>query len=75
MTTATDDVLTADDVSRMTGVPDSTLHDWAAKRERGVGIAESASLQVVIAASAMDSCRCCGMARRAKVLSDDDSQA
>jgi predicted DNA-binding transcriptional regulator AlpA len=35
MTTAMDDVLTADDVSRMTGVPDSTLHDWAAKRGLG----------------------------------------
>jgi predicted DNA-binding transcriptional regulator AlpA len=34
MTTAMDDVLTADDVSHMTGVPDSMLHDWAAKRER-----------------------------------------
>ena len=36
MTTAMDDVLTAGDVSRTTGVPDSTLHDWAAKPERGV---------------------------------------
>jgi hypothetical protein len=36
MTTAMDDVSTAGDVSRMTGVPDSTLHDWAAKPERGV---------------------------------------
>ena len=36
MTTAMDDVLTAGDVSRMTGVPDSTLHNRAAKRERGV---------------------------------------
>jgi hypothetical protein len=36
MTTVMDDVLTADDVSRMTGVPDFTLQDWAAKRERGV---------------------------------------
>jgi predicted DNA-binding transcriptional regulator AlpA len=37
MTTVTpiDDVLTAGEVSRMTGVPVSTLHDWAAKRERG----------------------------------------
>jgi hypothetical protein len=35
MTTATKDMLTADDASRMTGVPDSTLHDWAAKRDRG----------------------------------------
>ena len=36
MTTAMDDVSTAGDVPRMTGIPDSTLHDWAAKRERGV---------------------------------------
>jgi hypothetical protein len=35
MTTAMDDVLTADDVSRMGCVPDSTLPDWAARRERG----------------------------------------
>jgi len=36
MTTAMDDVSTAGDVSRMTGVPDSALQDCAAKRERGV---------------------------------------
>ncbi|HWS93059.1 MAG TPA: hypothetical protein VN306_11395 [Mycobacterium sp.] len=48
MTTAMDDVLTAGDVSRMTGVPDSTLHDWAAKWERGADSPGSASLQVVI---------------------------
>ena len=36
MATGTADVLTAGDVSRMTGVPVYTLHDWAAKRERGV---------------------------------------
>jgi predicted DNA-binding transcriptional regulator AlpA len=36
MTTAVDDVSTAGDVSRMTSVPDSTLQDCAAKRERGV---------------------------------------
>jgi predicted DNA-binding transcriptional regulator AlpA len=36
MTTAMDDVSTAGDVSCMTGVPDSTLQDCAAKRERGV---------------------------------------
>ena len=36
MTIAMDDVLTAGEVSRMTGIPVSTLHDWAAKRERGV---------------------------------------
>jgi hypothetical protein len=35
MTTAMGDVLTAGDVSRMTGVPDSTPDDWAAKLERG----------------------------------------
>jgi predicted DNA-binding transcriptional regulator AlpA len=35
MTMAMDEVLTAGEVSRMTGVPVSTLHDWAAKRERG----------------------------------------
>lgn len=34
MTTAMDDVSTAGDVSRMTGVPVSMLHDWAAKRKR-----------------------------------------
>ena len=33
---AMDEELTADEVSRMTGVPVSTLHDWASKRERGV---------------------------------------
>jgi predicted DNA-binding transcriptional regulator AlpA len=36
MTLAMDEVLTAGEVSRMTGIPVSTLHDWAAKRERGV---------------------------------------
>lgn len=30
------DMLTAEDVHGITGVPVSTLHDWAAKRERGV---------------------------------------
>lgn len=30
------DMLTASEVQRMTGVPISTLHDWAAKRERGM---------------------------------------
>jgi len=35
MTMAMDEVLTAGEVSRMTGIPVSTLHDWAAKRERG----------------------------------------
>ncbi len=30
------DLLTANEVRDMTGVPVSTLHDWAAKRERGV---------------------------------------
>jgi hypothetical protein len=34
MTTPMDDVLTAGDASRMPGVPGSTLHDWAARRER-----------------------------------------
>ncbi len=29
-------MLTAQDVHAMTGVPVSTLHDWAAKRERGI---------------------------------------
>ncbi len=36
MTMAMDEVLTAGEVSRMTGIPVSTLHDWAAKRERGI---------------------------------------
>jgi predicted DNA-binding transcriptional regulator AlpA len=36
MTMATDEVLTALEVSQMTGIPVSTLHDWAAKRERGL---------------------------------------
>jgi predicted DNA-binding transcriptional regulator AlpA len=36
MTMAMDEVLTAGEVSRMTGIPVSTLHDWAAKRERGM---------------------------------------
>jgi predicted DNA-binding transcriptional regulator AlpA len=36
MTMAMDDVLTVGEVSRMTGIPVSTLHDWAAKRERGL---------------------------------------
>ncbi|ORB34316.1 helix-turn-helix domain-containing protein [Mycobacterium paraseoulense] len=31
-----DEELTAGEVSRMTGIPVSTLHDWAAKRERGI---------------------------------------
>jgi predicted DNA-binding transcriptional regulator AlpA len=30
------DMLTADQVHDLTGVPVSTLHDWAAKRERGI---------------------------------------
>jgi predicted DNA-binding transcriptional regulator AlpA len=29
-------MLTAEQVHDMTGVPVSTLHDWAAKRERGI---------------------------------------
>ena len=29
-------MLTAHEVRAMTGVPVSTLHDWAAKRERGI---------------------------------------
>ncbi len=29
-------MLTAHEVRVMTGVPVSTLHDWAAKRERGI---------------------------------------
>jgi hypothetical protein len=36
VTTGAADVWTAGDLSRMTGVPVSTLHDWAAKRERRV---------------------------------------
>jgi hypothetical protein len=36
MTTGTADVLTTGDVSRMTGVPVSSLYDCAAKREQGV---------------------------------------
>jgi predicted DNA-binding transcriptional regulator AlpA len=36
MTMAMDEVLTAGEVSRMTDIPVSTLHDWAAKRERGI---------------------------------------
>jgi predicted DNA-binding transcriptional regulator AlpA len=36
MTMAMDEVLTAGEVSRMTGIPVSTLHDWATKRERGI---------------------------------------
>jgi predicted DNA-binding transcriptional regulator AlpA len=30
------EMLTAEQVHDMTGVPISTLHDWAAKRERGI---------------------------------------
>jgi predicted DNA-binding transcriptional regulator AlpA len=30
------EMLTADEVHDLTGVPVSTLHDWAAKRERGI---------------------------------------
>lgn len=30
------EMLTADQVRDLTGVPVSTLHDWAAKRERGI---------------------------------------
>lgn len=30
------EMLTAEEVHDMTGVPISTLHDWAAKRERGI---------------------------------------
>lgn len=30
------DMLTAEQVRDITGVPVSTLHDWAAKRERGI---------------------------------------
>jgi predicted DNA-binding transcriptional regulator AlpA len=30
------EMLTADRVHDLTGVPVSTLHDWAAKRERGI---------------------------------------
>lgn len=30
------EMLTAEQVHELTGVPVSTLHDWAAKRERGI---------------------------------------
>ena len=30
------EMLTAEEVHGMSGVPISTLHDWAAKRERGI---------------------------------------
>jgi predicted DNA-binding transcriptional regulator AlpA len=30
------EMLTAEEVHDLTGVPVSTLHDWAAKRERGI---------------------------------------
>ncbi len=30
------EMLTAEQVHNITGVPVSTLHDWAAKRERGI---------------------------------------
>jgi predicted DNA-binding transcriptional regulator AlpA len=30
------EMLTAEQVRDLTGVPVSTLHDWAAKRERGI---------------------------------------
>ena len=30
------EMLTAEQVRELTGVPISTLHDWAAKRERGI---------------------------------------
>jgi predicted DNA-binding transcriptional regulator AlpA len=30
------EMLTAEQVHDLTGVPVSTLHDWAAKRERGI---------------------------------------
>ena len=30
------EMLTAEQVHELTGVPISTLHDWAAKRERGI---------------------------------------
>jgi predicted DNA-binding transcriptional regulator AlpA len=30
------EMLTAEQVHDMTGVPVTTLHDWAAKRERGI---------------------------------------
>ncbi|MFH5227528.1 helix-turn-helix transcriptional regulator [Antrihabitans spumae] len=30
------DMLTANEVREITGVPVSTLHDWASKRERGL---------------------------------------
>jgi hypothetical protein len=33
------EMLTAEQVHDMTGVPISTLHDWAAKRERGIDVA------------------------------------
>ncbi|MBA4023878.1 MAG: helix-turn-helix domain-containing protein [Gordonia sp.] len=29
-------MLTANEVRDLTGIPVSTLHDWAAKRERGI---------------------------------------
>jgi hypothetical protein len=37
MTIAMDEVLTAGEVSRMTGIPVSTLHDWAGNTPRGPG--------------------------------------
>jgi hypothetical protein len=36
MTMAMDEVLTAGEVSRIAGIPVSTPHDWATKRERGI---------------------------------------
>ena len=41
-------------MTRMTGIPVSTLHDWAAKQERRNRVARTASLQIVIPASALD---------------------
>ena len=72
MTTAMDDVLTAHDAPSMTGVPDSTLHDWAAKRERG---ADSPGPHHCKFSSRHRRWIRADAVRRVNVLSDDDSQA
>ena len=56
----------------MTGVPDSTLHDWAAKRERG---ADSPGPHHCKFSSRHRRWIRADAVRRVKVLSDDDSQA
>jgi hypothetical protein len=75
MTMAMDEVLTAGEVSRMTGIPVSTLHDWAAKRERGIESPGPHHCKLSSRHRRWMRAGCRAMACRIEVLNGDDSQA